>query len=67
MKFATRGALVRIPIYCAIAIIAVAFFLSDLTVARDRFVAREAVNRLVGLPLYYTGQFAIAWSVGGMF
>ena len=30
MKFATRGALVRIPIYCAIAIIAVAFFLSHI-------------------------------------
>lgn len=38
---------------------AAAFFLSDLTVARDRFVSREAINRLVGLPLYYGAQLAL--------
>lgn len=43
---------------------ALAFFLSDLAVARDRFVARSFVNRAWGLPLYYTGQWLLAWSAG---
>lgn len=42
---------------------AVAFYLSDLGVARDRFVTQGLVNRLVGLPLYYGGQLLLAWSV----
>lgn len=46
---------------------ALAFYLSDLCVARDRFKKPGWDNRLVGLPLYYGGQFAIAWSVSGMF
>ena len=40
------------------------FYLSDLTVARDRFVRKQFANRLVGLPLYYAGQVLIALSVG---
>lgn len=36
---------------------AVLFWLSDLTVARHRFVTPAAINRLVGLPLYYAAQF----------
>lgn len=43
---------------------AVLFFTSDLFVARNRFVAPGFVNRLLGLPLYYGGQFLIALSVG---
>ena len=39
------------------------FYLSDLFVARNRFVKKEYVNRLVGLPLYYTGQYLLALSV----
>lgn len=39
------------------AVAAVTFWLSDLTVARHRFVKAEAVNRLVGLPLYYAAQY----------
>lgn len=42
------------------------FFLSDLAVARDRFVARERTNKLWGLPAYYAGQLLIAWSVIGL-
>ena len=42
---------------------AVAFYLSDLAVARNRFVAPAAVNRFWGLPLYYLGQLLLAWSV----
>lgn len=44
---------------------AVLFFLSDLAVARDRFVAPGLANRLVGLPLYYAGQLLLASAVGG--
>jgi len=40
------------------------FYFSDLFVARDRFVHRSFCNRLIGLPLYYSGQFLLALSVG---
>lgn len=43
---------------------AVSFYLSDLFVARDRFMKTEFTNRLVGLPMYYVGQFMLAFSVG---
>jgi len=39
-----------------------AFYLSDLSVARDRFVAPGFVNRAWGLPVYYAAQFLLAWS-----
>ncbi|MBI5583561.1 MAG: lysoplasmalogenase [Deltaproteobacteria bacterium] len=38
------------------------FYLSDLFVARDQFVKKEFSNRLIGLPLYYGGQFLLAFS-----
>ena len=44
---------------------AVAFYLSDIGVARDRFAAPGFVNRVVGLPLYYGGQLLLAWAAGG--
>ncbi len=40
------------------------FYLSDVFVARDKFVNEEYRNRLFGLPLYYAGQFMLAFSVG---
>ena len=40
---------------------AVLFFLSDLCVARDRFVAPGPNNRLIGLPLYFGAQLVFAW------
>lgn len=43
---------------------AACFYMSDLFVARERFVSQGFENRLIGLPLYYTGQFLIAFSVG---
>ena len=43
---------------------ALLFYLSDLFVARHRFVKKELFNRLVGLPLYYAGQFLLAFSTG---
>jgi uncharacterized membrane protein YhhN len=42
---------------------AVAFYLSDLSVARDRFVREDLVNRLWGLPLYYAAQLCLAATI----
>lgn len=43
---------------------AILFYLSDLAVARDQFIKKAFPNRLIGLPLYYTGQFLLAFSPG---
>jgi len=48
-----------------IPIAAIAFFCSDLSVARDSFVARRFANRAWGLPLYYAAQLAFAFSLVG--
>lgn len=67
-------AVISVMVVCAVAsfaergnawipIGAVGFYLSDLSVARDRFVVSEFVNRLWGLPLYYAAQVALAWSI----
>ena len=45
---------------------ALSFYVSDLFVARDRFLKTEFKNRLIGLPLYYFGQFLLAFSVGAV-
>ena len=45
---------------------AVSFYVSDLFVARDRFLKIKFQNRLLGLPLYYFGQFLLAFSVGAV-
>ena len=42
---------------------AILFWVSDLAVARNRFVAPGPANRLWGLPLYYGAQFLFAWTV----
>ena len=39
------------------------FYLSDLAVARDRFVAPGFWNRAWGLPFYYGGQIVLALTV----
>lgn len=41
----------------------IAFYLSDLCVARERFVRPALINRLVGLPLYYAAQLLLAWAL----
>ncbi len=46
-----------------VAVGAICFYLSDIFVARDRFVRKEFLNRALGLPLYYCGQFLLAFSV----
>jgi len=43
---------------------ALAFYISDIFVARQRFLKTDFVNRLIGLPLYYGGQFMLAFSTG---
>lgn len=45
------------------AIGAVAFAASDISVARDRFVVSEFLNRAWGLPVYYSAQLLLAWSI----
>ncbi len=45
---------------------AVSFYVSDICVARQRFVRSEFLNRAIGLPLYYLGQFMLAFSIGRM-
>jgi len=42
---------------------AVLFAVSDIFVARERFVTSGIVNRLVGLPMYYIAQLILAMSV----
>jgi uncharacterized membrane protein YhhN len=42
----------------------ICFYISDLFVARNKFIKEEYRNRLLGLPLYYTGQFLLAFSIG---
>jgi len=42
---------------------ALLFLLSDLAIARDRFIARGFINRAWGLPLYFCGQMILACSV----
>ena len=43
---------------------AVAFYLSDLSVARDRFVAPGWTNKLWGWPLYFGAQLVLAYCAG---
>lgn len=41
---------------------ALLFVLSDGFVARQRFIKADALNPLLGLPLYYAGQYLLAWA-----
>ena len=43
---------------------AVLFYLSDLAVARQRFVHPSFANRVLGLPTYYAGQLLLALIIG---
>jgi uncharacterized membrane protein YhhN len=42
---------------------ATSFYFSDLFVARHAFVKESFVNRAIGRPLYYLGQFLLAFSI----
>lgn len=48
-----------------LAIGAVTFALSDLFVARERFIKPDFKNQLIGLPLYYAAQLILALTVIG--
>ncbi|MDP3277671.1 MAG: lysoplasmalogenase [Deltaproteobacteria bacterium] len=54
---AGQGTSVLVPLGAAL------FYLSDLSVARDRFVKPGFVNRIWGLPVYYASTLILAWSV----
>jgi uncharacterized membrane protein YhhN len=49
----------RVLVFCG----ALLFYFSDFLVARQRFVKKQYINRLAGLPMYYAGQFMIACSL----
>ena len=46
-----------------IAVGAIAFTISDLFVARERFVQTGFANGAIGLPLYFGSQLLLAYSV----
>lgn len=50
------------PTLAAFALAAVIFAISDVFVARQRFLHAEVFNRLVGLPLYYVAQLLFVWA-----
>jgi uncharacterized membrane protein YhhN len=43
---------------------ALLFFVSDLFVARNRFVREHIENRIIGITLYFLGQFVFAYYIG---
>lgn len=49
------------PLRGLLLVAAVLFYLSDLCVARERFVQSHPINRTLGLPLYYGAQVLFAW------
>ena len=53
------GATSSVGVTPAVLIGALCFWLSDISVARERFVARSFVNRLFGIPLYFYAQLAL--------
>jgi uncharacterized membrane protein YhhN len=61
-----RGHALPEPQRCLFLIGAALFFVSDLAVARDKFVDRTVVNRMWGLPTYFAGQLLIAWTLIGL-
>lgn len=58
---AVAASAVSLPM--SVAVGAVAFAISDVSVARDRFVERSISNKVWGIPLYYFAQVLLAASV----
>lgn len=56
----------RIPGGPTFAVGAVLFAVSDLAVARERFVADTFTNKAWGLPTYYAGQLCMAWATASL-
>lgn len=42
---------------------ALLFYISDLTVAREKFVQQHILNSAIGLPIYYASTLLFAWSI----
>jgi uncharacterized membrane protein YhhN len=64
MMVATAGATNMADADWRIPIGALAFYVSDIFVARDRFASPGLINRYLGLPLYFGGQLLLAWAAG---
>jgi uncharacterized membrane protein YhhN len=47
----------------SVAVAALAFAASDVCVARDRFVVSAFHNKAWGLPVYYSAQLLLSWSI----
>lgn len=58
-----RGGLLDDAHAAMFALGALLFFGSDIAVARERFVAHDFRNKLLGLPAYFAGQLLIAWTI----
>ena len=58
----------RIPLSGRLLVLfgALSFYFSDIFVARDRFLENQFLNRFIGLPMYYLGQFLLAFSIGAV-
>ena len=54
------------PARIGLLVSAIAFVLSDLCVARDRFIDTGPHNRTIGLPLYFGAQLGFALSAGAL-
>jgi uncharacterized membrane protein YhhN len=63
IMLATAGAAVLAGATPLVIVGATLFYISDLAVARDRFVAPGFDNRLWGLPTYYAAQLVLASTV----
>ncbi len=59
LMLVTAAGSTRLVLYAGAAL----FYLSDLAVARNRFIAAGFENKLIGLPLYYAGQLLLASAV----
>jgi len=66
MVAAAIGATAAQPdaVHAGLLMAAVLFFISDLCVARERFVSSTPYNRLAGLPTYFGAQLLFAWFAG---
>lgn len=58
---AVSASAAALPVFSGLG--AILFAISDVSVARDRFVERSIRNKIWGIPLYYMAQILLAFSV----
>jgi uncharacterized membrane protein YhhN len=63
---AAAQARLALSVSLSIGVGATCFYISDVSVAIDTFVEQRWANKAWGLPLYYLGQFSLAWSVAAL-